>query len=128
MVQNVGSLLQANQITQGGLTVFLTYDVCAGIYEITYGKEECDDYGFHTDNVYGGGSTPQVVTWLFAEYADIPAVPYTDVDVLSHEVGEWATTRTSATPLPAADLWRSGIRLNTTITPTGAITCRICFS
>jgi hypothetical protein len=90
MVQNVGSLLQANQITQGGLTVFLTYDVCAGIYEITYGKQECDDYGFHTDNVYGGGSTPQVVTWLFAEYADIPAVPYTDVDVLSHEVGEWA--------------------------------------
>ncbi len=86
--QTLGTLLQANQITTGGLTVFLTYNVCDGIYDITSHEWRCGFYGFHSDTVFG--STPQVVTWLFAEYSDISAIPYTDVDVLSHEVGEWA--------------------------------------
>jgi hypothetical protein len=79
---------QGTQYTDRRLTVFLTYNVCDGICDITSHEWRCGFYGFHSDTVFG--STPEVVTWLFAEYSDISAIPYTDVDILSHEVGEWA--------------------------------------
>ena len=88
VTQTMSSLLTSNQITQGGLTVFLTYDVCAGTYILGKG-EMCWYWGLHGDTVFGG-STPQVVTWATAEYLDIQADSHSDVDVLSHEVGEWA--------------------------------------
>jgi len=30
------------------------------------------------------------VTWIFADYNDLPSRSFMDVAVLSHEVGEWA--------------------------------------
>ena len=84
--QTLAQLQQSKQITQNGLglTIFLVYDICG-----TDGPNGgCFHHGNHFDTVFG--STPEVQYSLWADYNDLSSYIFTDVAVLSHEVGEWA--------------------------------------
>lgn len=74
------ALSHAQKIHPNGLVIPLTYDVCTGSNSL------CIDYGFH-----GSASTNPAQTYAWASYIDQNSKGQApeDVDVLSHEIGEW---------------------------------------